>query len=120
MAWEIEGTDQFQEWFQSLPDDIQGDVEAIVNLLEEQGPGLSRPHADHIRDSRHSNMRELRVQSGGEPFRIFYAFDPRRNAILLIGGNKGGNNRFYAQYIPVADDLYDVYLHELREEGLIE
>lgn len=120
MAWEIEGTDQFREWLRSLPDDIQDDVEATIDLLEEQGPGLSRPHADHIRDSRHSNMRELRVQSGGEPFRIFYAFDPRRNAILLVGGNKRGNNRFYAQYIPVADGLYDVYLHELREEGLIE
>jgi hypothetical protein len=64
-------------------------------------------------------MRELRVQSGGHPIRIFYAFDPRRSAILLIGGDKTGDGRFYARMIPVADRLYDVHLDELRKEGLI-
>ena len=120
MAWEIEGTDQFQDWFRNLTDDVLNDIEAIVDLLEEQGPSLTRPYADYVRNSRHSNMRELRVQSGGDPYRIFYAFDPRRNAILLVGGNKKGNNRFYMQYIAIADALYDAYLHELREEGLIQ
>jgi len=64
-------------------------------------------------------MRELRAQSGGRPLRIFYAFDPRRTAILLIGGDKTGNDRFYEEYIPIADRLYDMYLDELRQEGLI-
>jgi hypothetical protein len=64
-------------------------------------------------------MRELRVQSGGRPIRIFYAFDPRRSAILLIGGDKIGDGRFYERMIPVADKLYDVHLDELRKEGLI-
>ena len=64
-------------------------------------------------------MRELRVQSGGRPLRIFYAFDPRRSAILLIGGDKTGDNRFYEKYLPCADDLYDIYLDELIKEGLI-
>jgi hypothetical protein len=64
-------------------------------------------------------MRELGVQSGGEPFRIFYAFDPRRTAILLIGGNKVGDDRFYETTIPIADRLYDEYLVEIRREGLI-
>ena len=64
-------------------------------------------------------MRELRVQSGGRPVRVFYAFDPRRSAILLIGGDKTGNDRFYEEFVPVADDLYDVHLAELRKEGLI-
>jgi hypothetical protein len=64
-------------------------------------------------------MRELRVQSAGEPLRIFYAFDPRRTAILLIGGNKAGDDRFYERLIPLADRLYDDYLDELRREGLI-
>lgn len=64
-------------------------------------------------------MRELRIQSGGKPLRIFYAFDPRRSAILLIGGDKTGDDRFYERMIPIADDLYDVYLQELKEEGLI-
>jgi hypothetical protein len=64
-------------------------------------------------------MRELRVQSGGHPLRIFYAFDPRRTAILLVGGDKTGDNRFYKRMIPVADRLYDEYIDELRKEGLI-
>lgn len=64
-------------------------------------------------------MRELRIQSGGKPLRVFYAFDPRRSAILLIGGDKTGDDRFYERMIPVVDDLYDVYVQELKEEGLI-
>jgi hypothetical protein len=64
-------------------------------------------------------MRELRVQSGGKSIRIFYAFDPRRTAILLIGGDKTGDDRFYDRMIPVADKLYDVYIQELKKEGLI-
>lgn len=64
-------------------------------------------------------MRELRIQSKGSPFRIFYAFDPRRSAILLIGGDKTGNDRFYEQVLPWADELYDTHLAELKEEGLI-
>ena len=64
-------------------------------------------------------MRELRIQSGGKPLRVFYAFDPRRSAILLIGGDKTGDDRFYERMIPVADDLYDLYVQELKEEGLI-
>ena len=64
-------------------------------------------------------MRELRVQSAGHPIRVFYAFDPRRSAILLIGGDKTGDNRFYERMIPVADALYDDYINEIRKEGLI-
>ena len=64
-------------------------------------------------------MRELRVQSGGSPLRVFYAFDPRRSAILLIGGDKTGNDRFYQEFVPRADALYDEHLEELRKEGLI-
>ena len=64
-------------------------------------------------------MRELRIQSGGNPLRTFYAFDPRRTAILLIGGDKTGDKRFYERMIPIADQLYDEYLVELKTEGLI-
>jgi hypothetical protein len=64
-------------------------------------------------------MRELRVQSGGRPVRIFYAFDPRRSAILLIGGDKTGDKRFYETMIPVADRLYNAYIEELKKEGLL-
>ena len=77
------------------------------------------PHSSGINDSKHTHMRELRVQSGGNPIRVFYAFDPTRSAILLIGGDKTGNDRFYDEYIPVADKLYDEHIEQLKKEGLI-
>lgn len=92
---------------------------AGVRLLEEQGPKLGFPFSSGVNRSRHGHMRELRIQIGGRPIRVFYAFDPRRIAILLIGGDKTGDERFYETYVPRADALYDEYLEELREEGLI-
>ena len=90
-----------------------------VDLLIERGPRLAYSYSSGVRSSRHGHMRELRVQSGGRPIRIFYAFDPRCMVILLIGGDKTGNDRFYEEYVPIADNLYDQYLEELRKEGLI-
>ena len=86
----------------------------------EHGPNLPYPYSSDVRSSRHGNMRELRVQSDGRPMRVFYAFDPRRTSILLIGGDKTGQDRFYEVYVPIADDLYDTHMEELRKEGLIE
>ena len=86
----------------------------------EHEPGLPFPNSTAVVGSRHGHMRELRVQSGGRPIRVFYAFDPRRSAILLIGGAKTGDDRFYKRYVPLADKLYDEHLDELREEGPIE
>jgi hypothetical protein len=83
------------------------------------GPNLRFPHSSGIGNSRHSHRRELRIQSGGRPLRVFYAFDPRRSAILLIGGDKTGDDRFYERLSPVADELYDVHLKELKQEGLL-
>ena len=64
-------------------------------------------------------MRELRIQHEGQPYRVPYAFDPRRAAILLLGGDKTGNDRWYEEHVPVADSLYDEYLKELEREGMI-
>src|SRR5947209_689089 len=119
MRWNVEYTDEFGIWWRTLQIGQQEDVEALVNLLMEYGPNLPFPHSSSIGGSRHGHLRELRVQSAGSPLRIFYAFDPRRTAILLIGANKVGNKRFYKQMVPVADRLYDTYLAELRQEGLI-
>ena len=80
-----------------------------------EGTGLGRPHADTVGGSRHANMKELRPS--GSTVRIFFAFDPRRVAILLIGGDKSGDSKFYRRMIPIADDLYDQYLMELAEES---
>ena len=76
-------------------------------------------YSSGVESSRHSHMRELRIQSGGRPIRVFYAFDPRRSAILLVGGDKTGDGRFYHRHVRLADSLYDEHLDELREEGLI-
>jgi hypothetical protein len=90
-------------------------VAANVSKLEQRGPNLPFSYSSGLNVSRHTHMRELRVQSGGKPLRIFYAFDPRRIAILLIGGDKTGDKRFYDRMIPVADDLYDEHLAELEK-----
>lgn len=120
MSWNVEYTDEFSDWWTSLDESQQDDVAAIVTLLERRGPQLPFPYSSGINGSRHTHMRELRVQSGSDPLRVFYAFDPRRTAILLVAGDKTGDRRFYKRMIPIADRLYDEYLDELRGEGLIE
>jgi len=116
--WEISWTDEFAQWIISQDVDAAAreDIRAGLLLLRELGPGLGRPLADTLRGSKHSNMKELRIQSNGRPFRIFYAFDPRRHAVLLVGGNKQGDNRFYKVYVPLADKLFDSYLKEIDRE----
>jgi hypothetical protein len=118
MEWEVEFTDEFGHWWESLGEGEQESVRASVKLLEDFGPGLPYPHSSSVTTSRHGNMRELRVQHAGHPYRILYAFDPRRCAILLIGGEKTGNDRWYEKYVPIADRLYDEHLKTLRKEGL--
>lgn len=119
MATDVEYTDEFGAWWAKLTESEQVDITAVVELLMERGANLPFPYSSGVSGSRHSHMRELRIQSSGKPIRVFYAFDPRRSAILLIGGDKSGNDRFYRRYVPVADRLYDEHLDELREEGLI-
>ncbi|HKD36609.1 MAG TPA: type II toxin-antitoxin system RelE/ParE family toxin [Pirellulales bacterium] len=93
--WDVEFTDEFGVWWDSLDIDEQESVATSVELLRQLGPNLPRPHADTLKGSRHSNMKELRTQHQGRPLRTLFAFDPRRCAILLIGGDKTGDNRFY-------------------------
>ena len=116
MTWEIEGTDEFADWYGTLTMAEQRSVIAAVDKLAEIGPALGRPFVDTIKGSRHANMKELRPRQGN--IRILFAFNPARTAILLIGGDKTNNwQRWYERMIPVADALYDVHLRELHEEG---
>ena len=119
MPWQVEYTDQFKEWWATLSDEQQEDLAATVELLMERGPALPYPHSSGIVTSWHSHMRELGTPSGGDPLRTFYAFDPKRVSMPFIGGIVTGNDRFYEEYVPIADALYDDYLEELREEGII-
>jgi hypothetical protein len=114
-----EFTAEFEQWWNGLDEDEQESVSAVEGLLEEKGTTLGFPYSSDISSSRHGHMRELRIQHRGEPYRVLYAFDPRRTAILLLGGNKGGDGRWYETYVPQADDLYDAHIAQLRSEGLI-
>ena len=116
MKWEVEFTDEFEAWWQNLTVEEQISVDHAVHLLEEYGPNLKRPHADLIHGSRHANMKELRVQHEGRPYRVLYAFDPGRVALLLLGGDKTGNDRWYEIFDPLADRLFTQHLRELEEE----
>ena len=88
----------------------------VVNMLVEQGPQLPYPYCSAVSQSRHGRMRELRIQSAGRPVRVFYAFDPRRTGILLLGAHKTQARRFYDYYVPRADLIYDRHLDELIRE----
>ena len=119
MAWEIEGSGEYQEWLRDLTPRQQRDIFRPLNRLAQYGISLDHPYTSRVNSSRHNRMRELRVQSGGLPLRIFYAFDPLRTAILLIGGDKTGDDRFYLRYVPIADRIYDRHIDDLRRRGLI-
>lgn len=119
MTWEVEFTDEFGVWWETLAEVEQDAVDWSVGLLEARGPHLGHPHTSGIAMSRHDHMRELRVQCQGHPLRVLYAFDPRRVAILLLGGDKTGDDRWYETHVPLADDLYDEHLETLKREGLL-
>jgi hypothetical protein len=118
-SWNVEITEDFYEWFRSLDESMQDAIRADIEVLERMGPFLGRPYVDSLKGSRHSNLKELRTMHGRRHIRSFFAFDPRRTAILLIGGDKTGDKGFYERMIGLADRLYDEYLRELRKEGLI-
>lgn len=115
MRCEVEYTDEFGEWWDSLSRKERISVRARVQLLEDHGPNLPFPYSSGIKGSKHSHMRELRIQHKGEPYRVLYAFDPRRMAILLVGGCKTGDDNWYGKLIPIADNLYDEHLKEIGE-----
>jgi hypothetical protein len=119
MSWQVEYTDEFGAWWETLTTDEQASVAASVGLLEHLGTNLKFPHSSGIHGSRHGHLRELRTQHQGRPFRTLYAFDPRRTAILLIAGDKTGDDRWYDTHIAIADRLYDEHLEQLNDEGLL-
>jgi hypothetical protein len=115
--WNIETTDTFDEWLDSLDDTDRANTLASMLVLQERGPTLSRPYADTVKGSFYSNMKELRVQSKGDPIRAFFAFDPKRKGILLCAGNKTGNEkRFYEIMLPLADREFAAHLEKLKTE----
>ena len=116
MACEVEFTDEFGAWWDGLTAGEQESVRAYVRLLAEFGVALKHPYCSGVTGSKHSHMRELRVQHQGRPYRVLYAFNPRRAALLLIGGDKTGNDRWYEVFVPIADRIYDTHSAQLRAE----
>ena len=108
-------TDEFECWWNSLSIEEQESVTYSVDLLARLGIELKFPHSSGISGSRYAHMRELRIQHQGRPYRVLYAFDPQRNAVLPIGGDKTGNEQWYETFVPLADCLYERHLIELEE-----
>ncbi len=116
MQWTVLFADEFEPEFDSLPLQVQDAILARALLLEREGPALGRPHADTLTGSKHANMKELRCNAADGVWRIAFAFDPDRQAIMLVGGDKSGGNekRFYKQLIARADERFDNHLQRRK------
>ena len=112
---EVVGTEEFSEWFRSLDESEQDSVAQVVDLLEEHGATLRFPYSSAIEGTSKRAPRELKIQWHGRPIRVFYGFDPIRQAVLLIGGDKTGEKRFYERMIPVAERSFDENLQEMAQ-----
>lgn len=118
MEWEIEGTDQFNDWYDGLDAAETKAVNTAVDILAEGGPSLGRPFVDTLNGSQIANLKELRPKRNN--IRILFVFDLRRTVILLIGGSKADDwQGWYDRNIPEAERLYADYLSELRKDGIL-
>jgi len=115
MSWKVVTVEYFDDWFLGLNASEQQDVLTAILVLEQFGPALGRPYVDSIKGTgKVKNLKELRVQHKGRPFRVFFAFDPLRQGVMLCGGDKTGDKRFYETMIPVAEREFQNYLQELE------
>ncbi|MDC9605856.1 type II toxin-antitoxin system RelE/ParE family toxin [Xenorhabdus griffiniae] len=115
--WEVITTECFDEWFLAQDDELRESIYEAMGILEKFGPNLGRPYVDTLYGSDFPNMKELRIQHAGDPIRAFFAFDPKRCAIVLCAGNKTGTNekRFYKDMIRKADFEYRRHLDNLEK-----
>jgi hypothetical protein len=117
MEWNVIFDPDFRTWFYGQEIGFQNEAFAIIEILAESGSTLGRPRVDTLKGSVFMNMKELRIQYQGEPWRILFAFDPQRQAILLVGDNKTGNKRLYEENLLIAERRYEQYLETLEEEN---
>lgn len=119
MKWRVEIGDEFEPEFDELPDDVQDEMLANTRLLEEYGPQLGRPRVDTLNGSSHANMKELRFKADDGVWRVAFAFDSRRHAILLVAGDKSGGSerRFYRELVRKADERFDAHLARLKTKA---
>jgi hypothetical protein len=116
MPYEVEVSDEFKDWYEPLSEAEQLSIERVVLMLEEAGPALGFPYSSGIQQSTFSHMRELRIQHEGRPYRVLYAFNLARSALLILGGDKTGDDRWYEKMVPKADAIYKEHLKALLQE----
>jgi hypothetical protein len=114
MIWEIVFHKDFEEWWSEQNEALQDSMAMVLNLLEEFGTNLGRPYVDTLKGSLLTNLKELRVQHKGEPYRLLFVFDPQRQAVVLVGGNKAGDKRWYEKNIAIAEKRYTEYLKDTK------
>jgi hypothetical protein len=119
VPWVVEIGDEFVPEFDALPQEVRTEILALARVLQQLGPHLGRPRVDTLNGSRHANMKELRFSAGDGEWRVAFAFDPKRSALLLVGGDKSGGSqrRFYKQLIAKADERFDAHLARLKRKG---
>lgn len=119
MTWAVDLHDEFVPEFKALAEAVQDELLAHIAVLEVFGPQLRRPRVDTLNGSRHKNMKELRFDAVDGVWRFAFAFDPRRTAIILCGGDKSGGSetRFYRQLIEKADKRFDAHLGNVKKSG---
>ena len=119
MNWRVEISDEFEPEFDAMHEDVRMEILALSRLLQQCGPQLGRPRVDTLNDSRHANMKELRFSAANGEWRVAFAFDAERKAVLLVAGNKagGGEKRFYHRLIRKADERFDAHLARLKKKG---
>src|SRR5229473_5684921 len=115
-TWGVLFHEEFEPEFEALPQDVQNELLAHAKLLQQFGPQLGRPRADTLNGSRHANMKELRFDAADGVWRVAFAFDPNRKAVLLVAGDKSGvsERRFYSQLIDKADARFDAHLAKIK------
>lgn len=116
-TWNIKQTKEFQEWFDNADKKLKEAIVENVEVLKQMGPQLGRPYADTIKGSSITNLKELRFDSGEKVIRVFFVFDPDRNGVLLIGGNKSSSKgkTFYKDMIAKSEKIYSGYLEERKK-----
>jgi hypothetical protein len=120
VSWAVEISDKFEPEFDALHEDVQTEILALARLLQQFGPQLGRPRVDTLSGSRHAHMKELRFSAVDGEWRVAFAFDTRRKAILLVAGDKSGvsEKRFYRELIRKADNRFDAHLAGLKRERM--
>jgi len=116
MEWTVLLDDDFEAWLREQTQAVRVGIASHIALLAKVGPALGRPQVDTLAGSTLTNLKELRIQIQGDPWRVLFVFDPKRQAIILVGGNKRGDKRWYRKNIPIAEERYRRHLESMKGE----